>query len=238
MSRPREAAAGILLGVALVAALLAFGTFRAVASLAGPDRSEPEPAAEPAATRVSIYSVGSTTPTPAPAGDQAALDPPPPAGDGDGPAAAPARAIERLVIPEIGVDAPVVVKGLDQHRVMEAPDGPAEVVWYDFTAFPGRLGNAVFSGHLDFPGVGPAVFWRLREVTRGTRIDVLLADGTTYHYQVVSTAVYREATAPVRQIIGPTPTETITLITCTGLFDRTIGRYEDRLVVRAERIAG
>jgi len=70
----------------------------------------------------------------------------------------------RLVIPRIGVDAPVTVKGLDPNGVMQNPNGPEDVAWYDFTSRPGQGGNAVFSGHLDYQDCGPAIFARLREM--------------------------------------------------------------------------
>ena len=71
----------------------------------------------------------------------------------------------RLVIPKIGVDAPVAVKGLDPNGAMQNPNGPEDVAWCDFTSRPGQGGNAVFSGHLDYHDYGPAVIARLREMT-------------------------------------------------------------------------
>jgi sortase (surface protein transpeptidase) len=78
----------------------------------------------------------------------------------------------RLVIPKIGIDVPVTVKGLDPSGVMQNPNGPEDVAWYDFTARPGQDGNAVFSGHLDYHDYGPAVFARLREMTAGDLVKV------------------------------------------------------------------
>src|SRR3972149_11086899 len=78
----------------------------------------------------------------------------------------PSRArVARLVIPRIGVDAPVVTMGVDGNGVMQSPKGPEEVGWYDFTAQPGFGGNAVFGGHGDFHDYGPAGFWGLRHPT-------------------------------------------------------------------------
>jgi len=39
----------------------------------------------------------------------------------------------------------------------------------------------------------------------------------------------------VAEIVGATPAEVVTLITCSGTFDRQTRQYSDRLVVRAER---
>jgi hypothetical protein len=42
----------------------------------------------------------------------------------------------------------------------------------------------------------------------------------------------------VQQIVGPTPNEAITLLTCSGSFDARSRTYDKRLVVRASRIEG
>lgn len=143
--------------------------------------------------------------------------------------------VTRLRIPSIGVDANVVTKGVDANGVMQVPNNAVDVAWYGFASRPGSGGNVVFSGHVDFHGVGPAVFWNLGKLNKGDRIDVALADGTTYHYSVIGKGVFDADTAPVDQIVGPTPAESVTLITCTGVFNAATRQYNERLVVRAER---
>jgi LPXTG-site transpeptidase (sortase) family protein len=145
-------------------------------------------------------------------------------------------AVTRLVIPAIAVNAPVVVKGIDDQHAMETPDGPAQVAWYDFSSRPGTGGNAVFAGHVDYKDVGPAVFWRLEELKPGDLIEAHLDDGTTFHFRVTSKETFDATTAPVKQIVGPTSKDSVTLITCTGQFDWLTQRYDQRLVVRAELV--
>jgi len=144
--------------------------------------------------------------------------------------------LDRLVIPKIGVDAPVVTVGVDGQGIMQSPRTAFEVGWYDFTARPGTGGNAVFSGHVDFASVGAAVFWDLRELGPGDLVEVRLADGTAYQYLVVSSTSYTGDNAPIADIVGPTGKDTVTIITCTGTFNREVHQYSHRLVVRAERI--
>jgi LPXTG-site transpeptidase (sortase) family protein len=144
--------------------------------------------------------------------------------------------LTRLIIPKIEVDAPVVTLGVDGQGVMQSPKTAFEVGWYDFTAQPGTGGNAVFSGHVDFASVGTAVFWDLHKLGPGDLVEVRLADGTTYQYVVVSNASYPGDDAPIADIVGPTGKDTVTIITCTGTFNRDIHQYSHRLVVRAERI--
>jgi LPXTG-site transpeptidase (sortase) family protein len=144
--------------------------------------------------------------------------------------------LDRLVIPKIEVDAPVITLGVDDQGIMQSPRKPFDVGWYDFSARPGTGGNAVFSGHVDFASVGAAVFWNLRELVPGDLIEVRLADGTDYQYLVVSNVSYPRDDAPIADIVGPTGKDTVTIITCTGTFNRDIHQYSHRLVVRAERI--
>src|SRR3990172_13017502 len=132
--------------------------------------------------------------------------------------------IARIVIPAIEVDAPVAVKGVDASGVMETPDGPWDVAWYDFSARPGFGSNAVFSGHVDYVEVGPAVFWRLIELVEGDFVEVRLQDGTVYQYQVFAMETVDAATADVGKITGATEEEVLTLVTCTGDFNPATGQ--------------
>ena len=146
-------------------------------------------------------------------------------------------AIERLVIPTVKIDAPVVTKGTDEAGMMQTPDNGVDTAWYDFSAHPGSGGNAVFSGHVDYIKIGKAVFWGLKDLNEGDVIEVHLVDGTVYRYAVSLKQQYDAATAPVDQIVGQTSVETVTLITCSGTFNRATHQYDKRLIVRAQRIA-
>jgi LPXTG-site transpeptidase (sortase) family protein len=146
--------------------------------------------------------------------------------------AAPAR----LLIPKIGVDAPVTPKGLRPDGFMDTPNGPEDVAWYIFSARPGMSGNVVLSGHLDYHDYGAAVFWRLKDLQQGDLIEVRLDDGSVLRYQVSLKLSYDARTAPVQEIIGPTSKEVVTLITCGGTFDSGSRSYSNRLVVRANRV--
>ena len=159
--------------------------------------------------------------------------------------------IERVLIAKYGVDAPVIVLGLDEDNVMESPDEPCDVAWYDFTSYPGFGSNAVFSGHVDWfnlgsqgcrcdspgggGGPGGAVFWDLKNMVMGDLIEVRLQDGTVYEYEVISRRQV-SGSSDFREIVSATEKEIITLITCGGTFDREDGHYRDRVVLQAERI--
>jgi LPXTG-site transpeptidase (sortase) family protein len=142
-------------------------------------------------------------------------------------------AIAVLAIPKYDVSAPVVTRSVDAAGVMQTPDGPHDVAWYDFSAKPGFGSNAVFSGHVDYINYGPAVFWHLKDLVFGDVIEVHLDDTTVYHYKVVSVQEVPLAQADVGSIVSGTPRDIITLITCGGSW--TGHEYDSRVVVRAER---
>ncbi len=160
---------------------------------------------------------------------------PTPAPEGPPPSEAP---IARISIPRFAVDAPVVVRGVDGNGVMLTPDGPTDVAWYDFSARPGFGSNAVFSGHVDYINYGPAVFWNLKDLEQGDIIEVALQDGTVYEYSISTREQVSANLSPeeIGRIVGQTDQEVITLITCGGTFDASLGQYDERVIVRAERV--
>lgn len=158
-------------------------------------------------------------------------------GGGAAPAPAPVGELPgRLVIPSIGVNAPIVTLSVDGKGVMQSPSTPTDVGWYDFTARPGSASNAVFSAHVDYRNYGPAVFWDLRHLEPEDIVEVHGRDGNVYRYEVVSSIAYPAGEAPVSEIVGATERETVTLITCEGTFNNEVRQYSHRLVVQAERI--
>jgi LPXTG-site transpeptidase (sortase) family protein len=194
---------------------------------------------EPAATggqSTSVWLPPDPSPTPQPAGPPIAPTPnptSPPLATAAPPT--PTRVpSDRLVIPGIGVDAPVVPRGLNADMTMQTPDDPLTVAWYTFTASPGSGGNAVFAGHVDHVAVGHAVFWDLRKVAVGDVVEFHALNGAVLRY-TVSTILTARASDPANDVVAPTAQDMLTLITCSGSFDRASRQYDARLIVRAVR---
>ncbi len=120
--------------------------------------------------------------------------------------------------------------------VMQNPTGPWVVSWYKDLAGLGESGNVVMAGHIDYWNVGPAVFYTLAQIKEGAPINVTGEDGEVYAYQVEWIHNYTADDAPLDEIVGPTPRESLTLITCGGPFDYATGHYLERTVVRAKRV--
>jgi len=152
--------------------------------------------------------------------------------------------LARMIIEKIGVDAPVIALGLDENQVPEVPSGPDEVAWYDWSSKPGWGSNAVFSGHVDWtiygqPVVG--VFYYLHDVGLDDEIKIVLDDGTEYRYVVTGNQAMSDDDPDTLKVMGATPNDVITLITCGGTWIRDWtnplgGYYTMRQIVRAELI--
>jgi hypothetical protein len=138
----------------------------------------------------------------------------------------------RIEIPAIGVSAAVIRLGLKRDGTMQVPDDFALAGWFTGGPAPGETGPAVIAGHIDSRS-GPAVFYRLRELRVGDRIEVLRADRTTIRFAVESVVQYPKRAFPTEAVFGPAPEPLLRLITCGGTFDRSLSSYRDNIVVTA-----
>ena len=136
-----------------------------------------------------------------------------------------------LKIPKIGVDAPIESVGLDSGGAMGSPSNPFWTGWFDQGILPGEPGNAVIDGHLDWATVGAAVFWNLRKLGPGDKVEVEMPLKRILTFVVTHSASYPYNNAPLNEIFGPTDIPNLNLITCNGVFDRTTRNYNQRLVV-------
>ena len=123
-----------------------------------------------------------------------------------------------LLIPSIGVDAPVENIGVLSNGDLATPThNPWEGVgWYHLGTHPGQSGSAVIAGHLDRPGGAPAVFWNLRNMHTGDIVTVVDEKGASLHFRVTQVASYAPDRAPLQEIFANTGGKFLNLITCAG----------------------
>ncbi|XVU24102.1 class F sortase [Actinoplanes sp. CA-054009] len=137
----------------------------------------------------------------------------------------------RLRVAAIGVDTPLETLGLGDDGALQPPKAFGKAGWYADGTAPGDTGPAVIAGHVDSKA-GPAVFYRLRELKAGDRIDVVRG-GRIVRFTVTSSRWYPKSDFPTGEVYGPTPDRQLRLITCGGVFDRSLRSYRDNLVVYA-----
>ncbi|HSG16571.1 MAG TPA: sortase [Anaerolineae bacterium] len=128
----------------------------------------------------------------------------------------------RLLIPAIGVDAPIKPVGLMEmeengrsYQQWQVPSGYA-IGWHSTSAWLGLPGNTVLNGHNNVHG---AVFRDLVDVNFGDEI-VVHEGQQTYRYQVAHREVLEESDQPLSvrlenaKWMFPTSDERLTLISC------------------------
>ena len=138
---------------------------------------------------------------------------------------------DRIKIDSIGVDAPIVDLQRAADQTLEVP-GWDDAGWWERGPEPGERGPAVIAGHVDSKA-GPAVFYRLRDLQPGAPIQVTLDDGRNVTFTVDRTERFDKDAFPTLDVYGITDGAELRLITCDGDFDRSVGHYEDNLVVFA-----
>lgn len=132
------------------------------------------------------------------------------------------REPDRIVIPAIGLDAPVVRVGYltvtiggEDYNIWKAPDMRA-AGWHENSAPLGVAGNTVLNGHHNIYG---EVFRNLINLREGDLIQ-MVSGAYVYPYRVTSRAIVAEHNQPleVRAMnatwIRPMDEDRLTLITC------------------------
>lgn len=150
------------------------------------------------------------------------------------PARKPASRPVRLAVPAIKVNAPVTPVG-------QAKDGSVDVPpltehdqtgWYDRGAVPGDPGRAIIVGHVDTKS-GPAVFYRLRSLKTGARIQVTRADRSVVTFKVDSVEYFDKSNLPAARVYGDSGPAELRLITCGGEWVGGRTGYQDNVIVFA-----
>jgi sortase (surface protein transpeptidase) len=140
-----------------------------------------------------------------------------------------------LRIDAIGVEAPVEVLET-VGGVMQQPSDEAHVAWYKESARLGEIGNVWIAGHLNWWGFPEAVFFSLGSLREGDTVELVDAEETAYTYEVEWVRQESNLEPPTKEVLGMTPYEAVTLMTCGGQWDSTISEYDERTVARAKRI--
>lgn len=139
-----------------------------------------------------------------------------------------------IEIPAIRVNAPVMRLGRNSDGSLEVPplDNHNLAGWYDRSVTPGQKGSSIILGHVD-NYTGPSVFFNIKTLRRGDKIDIVRAGGRTAVFAVDGVQKVAKALFPANAIYGNVPYAGMRLITCGGPFDAARGQYLDSIVVYA-----
>ncbi|TLS43597.1 class F sortase [Streptomyces montanus] len=152
------------------------------------------------------------------------------------PAPLPFSVADRIRIPSIQVDAPVMPVGIDEMGWVAAPppEDPNLAGWFSSSVTPGEVGTAVVVGHVDNKQ-GPAVFFGLGAVKKGSLVEVRRQDGKFAVFQTYGIEVFEKNNFPGERVYGNTGTPELRVITCGGGFSKQNG-YDGNVVVFARLV--
>ncbi|MFD3972552.1 class F sortase [Streptomyces cyaneofuscatus] len=139
-------------------------------------------------------------------------------------------------VPSVGIDAPVVRRGLDQDGAIDPPpyDLPQTAGWYGRGTEVGAEGAALVVGHVDTE-TKPAVFYGLSAVRPGEKVEVVREDGSVAEFTVDDVQVVTRERFDAEKAYGPRVDgrAELRLITCGGKYDRKSRSYTANVVVSA-----
>ncbi len=138
-------------------------------------------------------------------------------------------------IPKIGVNAMVRRQSVDKKGVLQSPNNVHTAGWYDGSSKPGEGGAVLLDGHVAGPTT-QGVFYDLKKLVAGEKIEVQRGDGKVFNYKVVSAESKKADQVDMAKALLPiVPGKSgLNLITCTGKVNG--WHYDERLVVYAVQI--
>ncbi|GAA2595449.1 class F sortase [Actinomadura fulvescens] len=146
---------------------------------------------------------------------------------------------ERLQIPDLALDAPVMrVDRADDGTVQVPPfDRSEQAGWYQRGPAPGSRGSAVVLGHYDDLD-GSAVFYRLHELRPGAQIRVVRHDRSKAVFRVDAVEQIHKRDFPRNRVYGDVRYAGLRLVTCGGSYDKQDRSYRDNVIVYAHLVGG
>ncbi|MEV6617377.1 class F sortase [Streptomyces sp. NPDC051051] len=143
---------------------------------------------------------------------------------------------DRVRIPAIRVDAPVMQVGLDTDGWVGAPppEDPNLAGWFTGAVSPGEKGTAVVVGHVDNMQ-GPAVFYGLGALKKGNHVEVTRRDGKTTVFEIYGVEVFEKNNFPGDRVYASKGAPELRVITCGGGFSKANG-YDGNVVAFARLV--
>ncbi|MET7377662.1 class F sortase [Streptomyces sp. NPDC005526] len=140
---------------------------------------------------------------------------------------------DRIRIPSIRVNAPLMGLRLTSSGSLDVPPAREKNLagWYEAGTTPGETGTAIVAGHVDNTE-GPAVFYDLGALRKGSAIEVDRRDGSVARFTVDAVEVYAAKNFPDDKVYGAAKRPELRVITCGGGYSRTTG-YQGNVVVFA-----
>lgn len=170
-------------------------------------------------------------------------------GSGPGPGGPGTKTSNRLVIPSLGVNAPVVPEGSSgpDGGALDVPRDVHVIGWWDGrwkspdglvrerVAKPGDAGVALLAGHVDSAAQGHGALCRLQQVKPGAGVTVYGDQGAVTKWTVTRLQVVPKDALP-RALFESSGPSRLAIVSCGGPFDSATGHYADNVIAWASPV--
>jgi len=146
----------------------------------------------------------------------------------------PAGQPRSIRINSIGVYGLIQKVGTTKNDAMAVPSNIHFAGWYTGSAIPGNSGLSIINGHV-LGRYGDAIFRQLAKVKSSDEIEIEFGDHGIKKFEVVETITLPAGISTARLFTqnADIPAQ-LSLITCTGKFDKVSQSYTDRVIVIAK----
>lgn len=143
----------------------------------------------------------------------------------------------KLIIPSQNVELSVVAVSRSEDGVMETPKSWNLAGWYKGSSKTLEEGNIIINGHYDDNYGRPAAFWKLKNLRLDDTVRIVDEFNRPVDYKVTST-YYIAIDDPDRFKVYDSEEgkQSLTLITCGGVWLPGESTYNKRLIIKADRI--
>lgn len=139
----------------------------------------------------------------------------------------------RIIIPDIGVDAPIESLGLTKDNAVDVPKSLWSTAWFNQSSKPGNKGPAMIVGH--YSAYGKAVFANLKKLGPGQKIIVTDAENKKFTFAVTKNETFHQSEVPMAKLLGDKNSKPrLEVITCGGSYIKGQRDFTDRTVITAE----
>lgn len=138
-------------------------------------------------------------------------------------------------IPRFGVNAPIFKVGVGLDGMMVLPHNARDVAWLDQGPYPGDTQNVVLAGHIAYSHITGS-FGHIQSLRPGDTVVVEM-DGKDWVYQIRWSCLFDRDTDLAAKVMGYTDVQSLTLISCGGVWDAAAHTHNKRVAVRAELVS-
>ncbi len=137
---------------------------------------------------------------------------------------------ERLLVPALEIDAPLVPESVDGDGALGLPEDPARLAWWRGVRAGAGAGSVLVAGHLDMAGYGWGPMARIVDLRPGDRAVLTGPDGADATYVLRGVTTLSKESLADAGFFGSGGPERLVLVTCGGEYDPDLRSWDSNVV--------